>query len=472
MNMNIRFDRGRNAAHRNKIVAVFVAVIIMVTASVWAGQIRSVSWGDKAKEPQLSIKFNKRPSSFEVRSFDGGRRLRLILHDTTLRASIRDLGSQGIVKSVFSYVAGNGTSTHIDFLMHEPGKLDVSTGRRGYRVRVNRYRGAKNGAKAGKTAITGIIHTKLPGGRVQLTIKMSGIPPKPDVFTVSKPARISLDFHGVISKLPKKTVGIKAGAVDNVSVITSGGRTRVLLSLYSLVRYTARVAENSYVLTLQSPGATARDRGEARTTHFAGSKGRGRYAVTDVDFRRDKQSGGAKIVIHLSNPSVGVDIREKGGEIIIDFIDAATPKSLQRRLNVTDFGTPVQTIDTFMQGRNTRVVITPTGAYEHLAYQAGNVFTIDVKPLSKAAIEAKKRAAEKKRTYTGDKLSLNFQRIDVRDALQVLADFTGKNFVISDSVQGNLTLRLNDVPWDQALDIILEAKQLAKREKGNVSTLR
>jgi len=205
---------------------------------------------------------------------------------------------------------------------------------------------------------------------------------------------------------------------------------------------------------------------EPKTTHFASSHKSGKYSLKAIDFRRGPQGDG-KIIINLSDPAVGIDIREQAGEILVDFLNTSVPSELQRRLDVVDFATPVQTVDTYTQGKNTRMVITPKGKYEQLAYQTGSVFTISVKPVIEKSDEKKVDEFG----YSGEKLSLNFQNIDVRAALQVLADFTGLNFVVSDTVKGSLTLRLKDVPWDQALDLILDSKNLAMRRKGNVLTV-
>ena len=316
----------------------------------------------------------------------------------------------------------------------------------------------------GGNAITDVRFTKLPGSRVQITLKMAQTPVKPNVFTITKPARISMDFVNTGVHLLKKSVAVKTGAVNTVNIVESGNRARVVLSLYQAVAYTASVEENAYVITVESPTVRIAKDSQTRTTRFAGSSKGGKHRIISIDFRREAD-GGAKVLVKLSDPSVGVDIREQAGEILVDFLDTRAAASLQKRLDVIDFATPVKTIDTFSRGRNTRIVITPTGTYEHLAYQAGNVFTINVKPIPEGEKEQK---VKDEFGYTGEKLSLNFQRISVRDALQVLADFTGLNFVISDSVSGNLTLRLKDVPWDQAMDIILESKNLGQRQKGNV----
>lgn len=447
-----------------------IVLLMMIASPVFSGQIKSVEWRSKGKVPVLSVKLSSSVSSYETRSFEGGKRLRVIIHDTTLGTSILDLKGSGIVKGVFPYLAGNGTSTNIDFLMLKPGQIKITKKRRELRIRVSKLKGGSKAARGemtiskGGNAITDVRFTKLPGSRVQITLKMVQTPTKPNVFTITNPARISMDFPNTGIHLLKKSIAIKTGAVNTVNIVESGGRVRVVLSLYQAVAYSASIEENAYIITVESPTVRSTRDDQIRTTHFASSGKGGKHRITGIDFRRETD-GGAIILIKLSDPSVGVDIREQAGEILVDFLDTRVAVALQKRLDVIDFATPVKTIDTFARGRNTRIVITPTGNYEHLAYQAGNIFTINVKPIPEGD---KKKKAEDEFGYTGEKLSLNFQRISVRDALQVLADFTGLNFVISDSVSGNLTLRLKDVPWDQAMAIILESKNLGQRQKGNV----
>ncbi len=456
-------------ASRRRIAVVLMSSLFAaaITLPAFAGEVSKLEWRNKGDEPTLEIHVSAKPSSYEVKSFDGGRRLRLTLDETSVGANVLDLQGTGIVKGVYPYLAGNGVSSNIDFLLNEPGQLKVDPGRRSFRVSVTR--GAVAGAAsdggttpAGENAITGVQYAKLPGNRVQITLKMAQPPLEPHSFTISNPARISLDFPNTVPHMAKKSVPIKIGAVDTVNVVSSGNRTRVVLSLYDSVPYTGSVQGNSYVVTVNSPGEAA-GAVTPPTTHFAGNEVHGKYSLESIDFRRDGE-GGAKVMIKLSDPSAGIDIHQQAGDIVVDLLNTSAPERLQRRLDVTDFGTPVQFVDTFARGRNTRIVITPQGEYEHLAYQAGDVFTVNVKPLSKEEAAKKKEGPE----YTGEKLSLNFQKISVRDALQVLADFTGLNFIISDSVSGNITLRLKDVPWDQALDIILQTKSLGMRKHGNV----
>jgi type IV pilus assembly protein PilQ len=447
-----------------------VAVLLLLATALGAvnaeaaGRIKSLSWesGDK---PELMIKTSGE-LKYEKRLLQGGQRLRLIFRDTSIGGSVVDIDGKGIVKGVYPYLASDGTSTNIDFLVNVPGSLSVDKVRGGYRVTVRQSSTGKSTAtgSAGANNIKGIRYTKLPGGRVQVVIQMDHTPLAPKSFSITNPARISLDFDNTGVTMARRTVSIKQGAVTSATAIEAEGKSRVVLSLIKPVAYKSAIEENAYVLTLESPTVTVGQEEAAQTTHFAGKPSLGKYSLKGIDFRRDKDGGG-KIVVTLSDPSIGVDIKEQAGEILVDFLDTSVPPELVRRLDVLDFATPVETIDTVRRGKNTRIIIHPKGKYEQLAYQTGDVFTINVKPIPEEE-QAKKKKDEF--GYSGEKLSLNFQKIPVRDALQVLADFTGLNFVISDRVKGNLTLRLKDVPWDQAMDIILDSQNLGMRKKGNV----
>ena len=429
-----------------------------------AGRINSLSWesGDK---PELMIKTSGE-LKYEQRLLQGGQRLRLIFRDTTIGGSVVDIDGKGFVKGVYPYLASDGTSTNIDFLVNVPGALSVDKVRGGYRVSVKESTAGKSTATgtAGVNNIKGIRYSRLPGDRVQVVIQMDHTPLAPKSFSITNPARISLDFDNTGVTMARRTVSIKQGAVTSATAIEAEGKSRVVLNLIKPVAYKSAIEENAYVLTLQSPTVSVGQEEAAQTTHFAGKPSTGKYSLKGIDFRRDS-NGGGKIVVTLSDPSIGVDIKEQAGEILVDFLDTSVPSELVRRLDVLDFATPVETIDTVRRGKNTRLIIHPKGKYEQLAYQTGDVFTINVKPIPEEE-QAKKKKDEF--GYSGEKLSLNFQKIPVRDALQVLADFTGLNFVISDRVKGNLTLRLKDVPWDQAMDIILDSQNLGMRQKGNV----
>ncbi|GIX22436.1 MAG: fimbrial protein [Gammaproteobacteria bacterium] len=307
-------------------------------------------------------------------------------------------------------------------------------------------------------ALESVDFTALPGNRLQIALKLSEPAPKPLDFTISDPARIVLDLPDTANRLERRTVPIGLGLARSLTTAEARGRTRVVLNLADLVPYRTEVQGDTVLLTLESPGAVE----GAKALASAGAGGR---ALTDIDFRRGP-GGEGRVVVRLSDPGIPVDVTQQGDKVVVDFIGAAVPENLVRRLDVLDFATPAATIDTFPAGGNARMVVSPTSPnYEHLAYQSDAVFTLELKPIAE---EARREQAKEKFGYTGERLSLNFQDIEVRSVLQLIADFTGLNVVVSDSVTGNLTLRLKNVPWDQALDIILDAKGLAKRQSGNV----
>lgn len=450
------------------LMALMLASITMSASAFAAGQIKSLEW-ESGAEPSLMVKTSGDIET-EKRTLQGGQRLRVIFRNTTIGGSIVDIEGKGAVKGVYPYVAGDGSSTNVDFLMNVPGSLSVDQVRGGYRIKVTASAGAATpgaAAAGGQNSIKNIRYSKLPGNKLQVVIEMSQTPVAPKSFSISNPARISLDFADTAVAMAKRSVSVREGALISATAIEAEGKARVVLNLVKPVAYKAAVEENAYVLTLEGPGVNLAESKTAApaTTHFGGDTvAAGEYQLKDIDFRRDADGGG-KIIITLSDPAIGIDIKEQAGEILVDFLNTSVPGELVRRLDVLDFATPVQTIDTLRQGKNTRMVIRPTGKYEHLAYQAGDVFTINVKPIPEDEQQQRKKDEF---GYSGEKLSLNFQKIPVRDALQVLADFTGLNFVISDRVTGNLTLRLKDVPWDQAMDIILDSKNLGMRKSGNV----
>ena len=309
----------------------------------------------------------------------------------------------------------------------------------------------------------------LPGNRVQVDLTMSGPVKEPRSFTTDTPARIALDFSDTTSNLTKKTFSIGVGVVRSVAAVQGKDRTRVVLDLVKMAPYKTRIEGNHFYITVEG-GNIAAGSAPTATAAAAASKAGAPAAtstqlkIDDVDFRRGA-NGGGRILIDLSDASIPVDLHQEGDKIIVDLAGASVPKKLQRRLDVTDFATPVTKVDTYAVGKDARVVISAKGDFEQLAYQADRQFTVEVKPVTKAAKEASKK---NKLGYSGEKLSLNFQDIAVRSALQIIADFTGLNMVVSDTVKGNISLRLKNVPWDQALDIILKAKGLGMRKMGNV----
>ncbi len=325
-------------------------------------------------------------------------------------------------------------------------------------------RASGNGAT---TSLKNISFTALPGDSVQIRLSFSGPAKEPGNFTINNPARIVLDFPKTGSKLGWKNKNIGIGFAKSVTAVEAGDRTRIILNLVQLIPFESEVSGNNVVVTLAG-SRTAQTQTTAAVSNKATSAAlaatSGLHRINNIDFRRGK-NGEGKIIVGLSDNNTPISTGESGNQIFVEFGDTGLPKNLQQRLDVIDFATPVQYIDTTQSGDRVRLAITPTGNYEYLAYHTGNSYTIEVKEIPKEKVVA---ARKDQFGYTGERLSLNFQDIEVRAVLQLIADFTNLNMVTSDSVQGNLTLRLKNVPWDQALDLILKTKGLAMRKAGNV----
>jgi len=281
---------------------------------------------------------------------------------------------------------------------------------------------------------------------------------EPVHFSTTNPHRIVLDLADIRSA--RLTESLDQGVIRNYDVIQAGNRTRVVLNLSGPASYQVRQVGNQLLVVVRGERGTPE---APPPTRFAEVGPKRDHAVKDVEFRR-APNGEGRIIVHLSDPGVGIDIRSRGGSVLVDFLNTALPNPLQRRLDVSDFGTPALLVETTEQGRNTRMKVDARGSWDYSAYQIGSQFILDIRSLDDPRLQA---LADKPR-YTGEKLTLNFQNVEIRAVLQVLADFTGLNIIASDTVTGNITLRLKDVPWDQALDIILRAKGLDKRVTGTV----
>ena len=309
----------------------------------------------------------------------------------------------------------------------------------------------------------------LPGQRVELKLIMSGTAPEPLAFTIDDPARIALDLPDTALGLTSRRRDVNIGPLDTVLTAEANGRTRVVLNLDSMVAYETRASGNTVTIILGDGEDYS-----AGTTQFASNvssqqpsvSAGGDRSITGVDFRRTRDGGG-RVVVNLTDPSTPVDIRQEGGRVVAVFKDTSLPATLMRRLDVMDFATPVTTVDTLRTNLDTRIVISADGKYEQLAYQSDNEFTIEINPTSAEAEEGSNLFSETKE-YEGQRLTLNFQDIETRAVLQLLAETSGRNIVVSDTVQGNVTLRLRNVPWDQALDIVMTTKGLDMRQNGNV----
>jgi len=323
---------------------------------------------------------------------------------------------------------------------------------------------------AAKNAVESIDFSSVQGGKVVVKIGLrQPLATTPQAFAVTNPPRVAIDLPDTVNALNRTQVEAGEGDLRNVSVVQTASRTRLVLNLNRNMTFTQAVDGKQLVVTLAgtqgAAGASAANAPSSATVFAEAAPGSGvRYNVRDVDFRRGNMGEG-RIVVDLSSPNVGIDIRQQGRQVLVDFINTDVPPNLVRRLDVADFATPVRFVDTFEQAGNARMVIEPRGLWEYSAYQTDTQFILEVKPVKEDPNRLVQSATP---GYAGEKLSLNFQNVEVRAVLQVIADFTGLNIITSDTVGGNLTLRLKDVPWDQALDIILQAKGLSKRKNGNV----
>jgi len=314
-------------------------------------------------------------------------------------------------------------------------------------------------APSGFNSVDSISATREITGEVVVKIGLKqAMAVPPEVFSIGTPPRISLTFPQTTNGLGLRTQEFAEGDLKSATIVQAADRTRLVLNLTKMMTYEQPQLEgNTLVLTLKPVEAAG-----ALISSFAENKSVAKHSLRDVDFHRGK-NGEGRVQVDLSDSNVGIDIKQQGKLLLVDFLKTSLPRNLQRKLDVSDFATPVQIMDAYEDGENVRLVIEPKNQWEYSAYQTDNKFIVEVKQI----IEDKK--AEKARLgYTGEKLTLNFQNITVREALSVIADFTNLNIVISDTVTGNLTLRLKDVPWDQALEIILQAKGLDKRGSGNV----
>jgi type IV pilus assembly protein PilQ len=313
---------------------------------------------------------------------------------------------------------------------------------------------------------------EMPGEKVELRLRFDELPADPAGYTIDKPARIVLDFENTDNSLQQKKFAMDIGDVSSAVVVSSGGKTRLIVNMDKLATYTTRREGNEFIVLVGAESSVAESdvirSAEATSAPVVASRSkntfdRSKSSITSVDFRRG-DSGEGRVIVQLTNPGVSIDVEEVAGGIEVSFMQTALPDELKRRLDVGDFATPVKMISATSNNVRSSLSIKATGEYDYLAYQADNEYVISVKPLTRAEAEEKKSQF----AYTGEKLSLNFQNIEVRSVLQLIADVTQLNLVASDTVKGNITLRLDNVPWDQALDLVLKTKGLDKRQIGNV----
>ncbi len=345
---------------------------------------------------------------------------------------------------------------------------------------------AEDGESGPGNSLRAVDYSVLPGNRLEMRFELDKPVAEPRTFNIQDPARIALDLPDTRNGTGERQIDVDTGVTESINIVESGGRTRAVVNLSEMPRYRTRTEDDTIIITLggreESTAQAANSGGDSASTAttsasadgdtsgepFSDEQGSGSgsgQGIEDINFRRGEEGQG-RVVVDLSSAEVPVNIDRRGGEIVIELPGTRIPEELRRRLDVLDFATPVKYVDIMQRDNNGRIRITPrTEDYEQLAYQSDESLTVELKPLTEEEIEEREQEEPQ---YTGERLSLNFQDIEVRAVLQLLADFTGLNVVVSDSVGGTLTLRLKNIPWDQALDIILQTEGLGQRRNGNV----
>jgi len=447
---------------------------LTLSTTVYGAQLESLSVSGSQLRQIVDIGFDDSPR-YEITELSGNNGIKLTFRDATIAGDYEPPATLG--SGLITRLAANpsGSDTDIEITLDSPSKYTLSQSQEGYQLALIPLAKQQQAQAAGAEAaeLTQLNYSRVSGNRVQIDLNASGSLPEPVVFRTVSPPRIALDFFGVKNTSGKQVHKVGIAAVQSVVLAEDEERLRMIINLQSPSDYSIDETPNGLALTILA-GATASS-GAANVVNqqpvsrtastFALNEGvKDQHVINNIDFRRTP-GGAGRVIVKLSNSELAVDLQEISGEIVAVFPNTQLPSELEQRLDVTDFATPVSTIDSFSDGRDVRLVITPGGQYKQSSVQSGDTLIVDIAPLSKAEIEAE-RVDEF--GYSGERLSLNFQQISVRAALQVIADFTGLNFVTSDAISGDLSLRLKDVPWDQALDVILQTKGLAMRQKGNV----
>lgn len=313
--------------------------------------------------------------------------------------------------------------------------------------------------------VTDIEFSSRPGSKFEVRLEFSETPPDMKAYTIEKPARIAVDFPGTSSGLKQKRYSLPYGNATGVMVLESGDRTRMVVNLVKLVPYETRIEGNNLYLLVGQDGSdyvkpsTDPNRLATKVVPVTDIQSE----ITDLQFQRTGDGEG-RLTLALTDPSVDVNVFSEAGDIKVQFVDTNVPERLMRRYDVTDFATPVNSVDVNTDERGATLTLKTAGDFDYLAYQTNNEYVLSVKPLTKKEVEERLNEF----AYVGDRISLNFQDIEVRAVLQLIADFTELNLVASDTVSGRITLRLQNVPWDQALELVLKTKGLDKRQIGNV----
>ena len=451
------------------LIAVIAVVFATVAFSVSASQLENISWSGGGGENQVvTLQLDDHPG-YVISESSNGSIIEVTLKDTGLSETINSLQPRGIVRSATATADGNNVK--VQFLLTESGRAKIDPVNEGFQVALTSVAAKASTGSNGSASngvFTGLRHSRVGGDRIQIDIAIDGNVKDPAVFKTVEPPRIAFDFFGVQNNSDKNSFPIDISSLNNIVVAEDDNRMRLVLNLRNPVDYNLTRVDSGFALTIGSTASavkqTVTSQGEVPTQAITSNSKPAKHNITSVDFRRTA-NGGGRVIINLSDSEVAIDLQEFGSEIVAVFTDTTLPESLEQRLDVIDFATPVSYIDTYADGRHTKMVVTTGDKFKQSSVQSGATLVLDISPLTDAEVEAEK---VDEFGYKGERLSLNFQRISVRAALQVIADFTGLNFVTSDAITGNLSLRLKDVPWDQALDVILQTKGLAMRQKGNV----
>ncbi len=470
-----------------------IAFALSAFAMAGAATLTGLSWTTAAGKPALRLTISgHRRGRLEVRRH--GRLLRVHLRRTTLGPHVRDLSGSGTVKGVYPYLADHGHGVDVDVLLTKRGRMHLTRTSYGYEAVLTGVTGVVpantpvtqsvaarpaaqpavkaqpavvNAAANGPNVLQKLSYFAFPGDRIELHLVTTKRPEAPSAFVLTKPAMVVLDVPHTVIKPSLGELQVGAGDVRNVAAVEANGMTRIVIRLVSPAAYRAYVRPHAIDVIVASPN-----------THIAqaaipkpktpvlppGPNHRPRYRLRAITFHRGRDGAG-KVQIKLSSSNVAVSVHNRGHRIILTFHDTAVPKAEQRKLIVTDFATPINTIRTFQDGRSARMILHTYGHYTQMGYQAQRGFLMRVTPVSRHAYRI---LARKKNKYASRKISLDFQHIGVRAALQVLANFSGLNFVTSSAVHGTLTLELHDVPWKQALHLILRTKNLGMERRGNI----
>lgn len=450
------------------LVAGLAALFFAATSGVVSAQelqsVRAVQPGEG--QAQLFLRFSGPPPEPSIFKMDSPPRIAVDLAGVTNRLAERTTEIDiGPLLSVTAVEAGNRTRVILNLAASAEYQSRVD----GNQLILDLGTGVADVQPiAPALELQSVRAARVGAGQTQLSLRFSGPPPEASIFAIDAPPRLAVDLPGVASRLAERTTEINVGPLLSATAVEAGGRTRVVLNLANRTDYRSRVDGNHLIVDVGTGVADVQPLAAAPTPVAPvqpGVRSTQPPAINDIDFRRGIDGQG-RVLVDLSRPGVTVDVREQAGRVEVTFPRVLMDERFERRMNVVDFATPVTSIDIMRDGdERVRMIVNATGQYDVLAYQTDRTYVLELAPLSEEELEAQRLEREE---YVGERLSLNFQDIEVRSVLQLLADFTDLNIVVSDSVRGNITLRLNNVPWDQALDIILTTRGLDKRVRGNV----